>query len=217
MKNRQEAVAKILLKLKAVSLRPNKPFRYSSGMLSPVYTDCRLLISSPQNRKKIIDYYLNAIKEEAGKFDVVAGTSTAGIPHAAWIADALNLPMIYVRSSAKDHGKGNQIEGKISKGERAIVIEDLISTGSSSIETVTAIRKTGAKADIVFSIIAYTMKKAIDNFKENKIKLISLASFSDIVNTAEEIGIINNKDKNVILQWVKDPASWGKKMGFEKI
>jgi len=215
MKKREEEVAKILLELKAVSLRPNKPFRYSSGMLSPVYTDCRLLISNPVNRKKIINYYIESIREKAGKFEVIAGTSTAGIPHAAWIAERLNLPMIYVRDSAKDHGKGNQIEGRINKGEKAIVIEDLISTGSSSIKTVSAIRKAGAKAPLVFSIITYDMEKAVRNFMENKVKLISLASFSDIVNTAERMRMINNKDKIVILDWAKDPASWGRKMGFE--
>ncbi len=215
MKTRQEEVAKILLDLKAVSLRPHKPFRYSSGMLSPVYTDCRLLISNPVMRKKIINLYIKAIKETGKPFDVVAGTSTAGIPHAAWIAEKLNLPMIYVRGSAKDHGKGSQIEGKINKGQRAIIIEDLISTGSSSIKSVAAIRRAGAKANLIFSIITYGMEKAARNFMENKVRLISLAGFSDIVDTAEKIKMINSKEKNVILEWAKDPASWGKKMGFE--
>ena len=215
MNSTAESVAEILLKIKAVSLRPNQPFRYSSGILSPVYTDCRLLISNSKERKKIINLYIKAIKKANKPFDVVAGTSTAGIPHAAWIADALNLPMIYVRGSAKDHGKGNQIEGSIKKGQTAIIIEDLISTGKSSIETANAIRKAGAKANTVFSIITYGMKSAEDNFKENKVKLVSLASFEDIVNKASKMKYIKPNDQAAVLDWAQNPTAWGKKMGFE--
>lgn len=215
MNNTEKKVAKILLDIKAISLKPNKPFRYSSGILSPVYTDCRLLISSPKERKQIIKLYVKAIKNFGKSFDVVAGTSTAGIPHAAWIADSLNLPMIYVRGSAKDHGKGNQIEGSIQKGQTAIIIEDLISTGKSSIETVNAIRKMGAKANIVFSIMTYGMKSAENNFRDNKVKLISLASFKDIVDKASEMKYIKERDQVAILEWAQNPSSWGKNMGFE--
>lgn len=214
MQKNSERVAKILLFVKAISFNPKKPFRYSSGILSPVYTDCRLLISHPKARSQIKDFYIKALKQ-IGPFDAIAGTATAGIPHAAWIADKLNLPMIYVRSKAKDHGKGNQIEGKIKKKQKVAVIEDLISTGESSIETVRAIRKEGANASYIFSIITYGMKKSKENFNKHKIKLISLTDFSTVVNVAEKVGYIKNKDKDLILQWVKDPSSWGKKMGFE--
>lgn len=214
MNNYSEKVAKILLDIKAVSFNAKKPFRYSSGLLSPVYTDCRLLMSRPKERLLIRDFYLKIIRSK-GRFSVIAGTATAGIPHAAWIADKLRLPMIYVRGKAKDHGKGNQIEGKINKKQKIAVIEDLISTGESSIETVQAIRKAGARSSYIFSIITYGMKKAFDNFKTSNIKLISLTDFPTVVRVAEKVGYINNKDKNIILQWVKDPASWGKKMGFE--
>src|SRR3989344_1919539 len=179
MEKTGKKVAEILLKIGAISLRPNNPFRYSSGMLSPIYTDCRLLISNPFERKKIINLFVKKINEENKHFDVIAGTSTAGIPHAAWIANKFNLPMIYVRGSAKDHGKGNQIEGSIRKKQVAIIIEDLISTGKSSIETASAIKRAGAKANMVFSIITYGMESAEKNFANNKIKLISLASFQD--------------------------------------
>ncbi len=215
LNNTAEEVAKILLKVGAISLRPANPFRYASGILSPVYTDCRLLISNPKERKEIIGLYIKSIKKTRKTFQVVAGTSTAGIPHAAWIADSLNLPMIYVRGNAKDHGKGNQIEGTIKKGQTAIIIEDLISTGKSSIETANAIRKKNAKINTVFAIITYGMKIAKDNFKSNKIDLIPLATFEDVVNQASKMKFIKQKDKAAILEWVKDPASWGKKMGFE--
>lgn len=214
MNNYSKKVARILLDIKAISFNAKKPFRYSSGLLSPVYTDCRLLMSHPKERLLIRDFYLKMIRSK-GRFDVIAGTATAGIPHAAWIADKLKLPMIYVRGKNKDHGKGNQIEGKIYKKQKVAVIEDLISTGESSTETVRAIRKEGGKASYIFSIITYGMNKSKENFKANGIKLISLTDFPTVVKVAEEIGYIKSKDKNIILQWAKDPASWGKKMGFE--
>lgn len=214
MNNYSEKTAKILLSIHAVSLNPKKPFRYSSGILSPVYTDCRLLMSYPKERTAIKNLYAHIIKS-AGKFDVIAGTATAGIPHAAWIADKLHLPMAYVRGRAKDHGKENQIEGKIKKKQKVAVIEDLISTGESSAETVRTIRKEGGCSSYIFSIITYGMKASYENFKANSITLISLTDFSTIIRVAEKIGNIKTKDKELILKWAKDPASWGKKNGFE--
>lgn len=209
-----EKIARILLDIHAVTLSLKKPFRYSSGILSPVYTDCRLLISNPKERIKIRDFYIKALSR-FGPFDVIAGTAIAGIPHAAWVADKLKLPMIYVRRKAKDHGKGNQIEGLLKRKQKVAVIEDLISTGESSAETVRAIKKKGAKSSYIFSIITYGMNKSKENFKNNRIKLISLTDFPTVVKVAERIGYIKTKDKDAILQWAKDPTSWGKKMGFE--
>jgi len=209
-----ENVAKILLDIYAVSLSPKKPFRYSSGILSPVYTDCRLLMGYPKERVLIRNLYIQMIKA-AGNFDVIAATATAGIPHAAWVADKLALPMIYVRGKAKNHGKGKQIEGKLQKKQKVAVIEDLISTGESSKETVQAIRKEGGYCSHIFSIITYGMKKSEDNFKSNKIKLLSLTNFPTVVKVAEQIGYIKDKDKDIILKWAKGPSSWSKKMGFE--
>lgn len=214
MNKNSENVAKILLSIKAISLNPKKPYRYSSGILSPVYTDCRLLMAYPKERNKIRDFYIKAL-EKIGSFDAIAGTATAGIPHAAWIADKLHLPMIYVRGKAKDHGKGNQIEGRIIKKQKIAVIEDLISTGESSAETVRTIRKEGGLCSYIFSIITYGMNKSKENFKANGIKLVSITDFPTVVKVAREIGYIKDKDKNIILQWAKDPASWGKKNGFE--
>ena len=208
-------VAKILLDVNAITLNAKKPFRYTSGMLSPIYTDCRLLISLPRQRKEILKYYLNAIKSAKITVDVIAGTATAGIPWASWIAHALNLPLIYVRGSKKDHGKGNQIEGLVKKGQKVAVIEDLISTGKSSIETVAAIRNSGATATFVFSIMTYGIKKAEINFKKNKIKLVSLTDFSTVLRIAQTYNYIKKNDQKIIQSWANDPSSWGKKMGFE--
>lgn len=209
--NTSKQVAKILLLLNAVSLNSKKPFRYVSGILSPVYTDCRVLMAYPDKRRIIRDFYIEAIKKSNTPFDVVAGTATAGIPHAAWIADKLNLPMVYVRGKAKDHGKENLMEGIIKKGQKAIVIEDLISTGESAINSVNAVRKAGGKISYVFSIITYGTKKADDNFRENNLKLISLTSFQDLVEMAKDLGIIKREDRQIILEWIADPVSWGKR------
>ena len=206
--NTSEIVAQILLELHAVTLNSKKPFRYASGILSPVYTDCRVLIAYPDKRRQIRDLYIDAIENSGVSFDVIAGTATAGIPHAAWLADKLNLPMVYVRGKAKDHGKENLIEGIIKKGQKAIVIEDLISTGESAINSVNAIKAAGGIVEIVFSIITYGMKIAEDNLRQHQLKLISLTTFIDVVRVAENLGQINLLEKQLILEWVKNPTAW---------
>lgn len=205
-----EQVAKILLELNAVTLNPKKPFRYASGIISPVYTDCRVLMAYPDKRRTIRDLYIEAIKNSGASFEVIAGTATAGIPHAAWIADKLNLPMVYVRGKAKDHGKENLMEGIIKKGQKAVVIEDLVSTGESAINSVNAIREAGGEVSHVFSIITYGMKQALDNFKKNNLELISLTTFGDVVAMSEKMGKINKEDIDIILDWIKNPQGWGK-------
>ena len=209
--NTSEQVAKILLKLNAVTLNPEKPFKYASGILSPVYTDCRVLMAYPDSRRVIRDFYIEAIKNSGVKFEVVAGTATAGIPHAAWIADKLDLPMVYVRGKAKDHGKENLMEGNLKPGQKAIVIEDLVSTGESAINSVNVIRAAGGEISYVFCIITYGMKKAEENFKQNNLKLISLTNFMDLVKEAEKSGYIKGSDISTILDWTKNPESWDKK------
>ena len=206
--NTSEIVAQILLELHAVTLNSKKPFRYASGILSPVYTDCRVLIAYPDKRRQIRDLYIDAIENSGVSFDVIAGTATAGIPHAAWLADKLNLPMVYVRGKTKDHGKENLIEGIIKKGQKAIVIEDLISTGESAINSVNAIKAAGGIVEIVFSIITYGMKIAEDNLRQHQLKLISLTTFIDVVRVAENLGQINLLEKQLILEWVKNPTAW---------
>lgn len=208
MNSISEQVAKILLEIKAVTFSPKKPFKYASGILSPVYTDCRVLMAYPSSRRIVRDFYIEAIQKSGVEFEVVAGTATAGIPHAAWIADKLNLPMVYVRGKAKDHGKENLMEGVIKKGQKVIVIEDLVSTGESALNSVQAIRNAGGQLEYVFSIITYGLKKAEENFKQNNLKLISLTDFADVIKEAEKSGYINKEDIPTILDWIKDPTSW---------
>lgn len=210
-----QTVAKILLELNAVTLNSKKPFRYASGILSPVYTDCRVLMAYPEKRRLIRDFYIEAIEKSGVDFDVVAGTATAGIPHASWIADKLNLPMVYVRGNAKDHGKHNVMEGIIKKGQKAIVIEDLISTGESAINSASVVRDTGGKISHVFAIITYGLTKADENFSQNDLKLFSLTTLKDIVDQAQKMEYINKEEIQLILDWTSDPVGWGKKMGFE--
>lgn len=203
MNNVSETVAKLLLELNAVTLNPKKPFKYASGILSPVYTDCRVLMNYPVQRRLIRDLYIDAIKKSGVNFDVIAGTATAGIPHAAWIADKLSLPMVYVRGSAKDHGKENLMEGIIKKGQEAIVIEDLISTGESAINSTNAVRAAGGKVSTVFCIITYGMKIADQNFKKNNLKLISLTTFQEVVEIAQELNLLSKEEVKIVLDWIK--------------
>lgn len=204
MNDSSEKVAKILLELNAISLNTKTLFKYASGIMSPVYTDCRVLMAYPEKRREIRDFYIEAIKESGVKFDVVAGTATAGIPHAAWIADKLNLPMVYVRGKAKDHGKENLMEGIIQKGQKVIVIEDLISTGDSAINSVNAVRSAGGEVSYVFSIITYGLSKADQAFSENNLKLISLTNFAEVLELAEKLDYINKEDIKIISAWMSN-------------
>lgn len=215
MSDSSTIVAKTLLELKAVTLNPSKPFRYASGILSPVYTDCRVLIGYPEERNQIRDLYIEAIKNSGVQFDVVAGTATAGIPHAAWIAEKLNLPMIYVRGKAKDHGKENLVEGPLEKGQKVIVIEDLVSTGESSINSVNAIRNIGGEVSHVFSIITYGIGKGSETFKENNLELVSLTTFKDVVEEAKNMNYLAQEETQIVLDWITDPKDWAKKQGLQ--
>lgn len=215
MTNASDQVAKILFDLHAISLNPKEPFRYDSGILSPVYIDNRILVSYPKERQIIRDLYINAMKSTGEQFDLIAATATAGIPHAAWIADKLNLPMVYVRGKAKDHGKRNRVEGIVKKGANVAVIEDLISTGESSIETAEAVRQAGGKVSYIFAIITYEMEKSKENFRKNGLKLIPLITFKDVLIIAQNSGRISQKENEIILDWTKDPESWGKTNGFK--
>lgn len=210
MSDFSEKVNKILLRLKAVTLKPKKPYKFASGILSPVYTDCRVLMAYPDERRQIRDLYIEAIEKSGVPYEVIAGTATAGIPHAAWIADKLNLPMVYVRGKAKDHGKENLMEGILKPGQKAVVIEDLVSTGESAINSVNAIRAAGGQVSHVFSIITYGIKKAEENFKDNTLELISLTDFKQVAEEAEKMGYINRDEVSILLDWISDPSSWGK-------
>ncbi|MDF1655077.1 MAG: orotate phosphoribosyltransferase [Coxiellaceae bacterium] len=201
-------IAKILLDINAISINASKPFRYASGMLSPIYCDNRLVISYPEQRQQIIDAFLQAIIEHGGAFDVVAGTATAGIPHAAWIADRLNKPMVYVRSSAKGHGKNNQIEGLLKSGQTAIVIEDLISTGGSALNATDALREAGANVSHCFAIFTYGFANAEQNFNDKQLSYHSLTNFDSVMDCAEKIGELNKEQRHLVQQWNQAPNDW---------
>ncbi len=210
-----QKIAKLLLTIDAVTISPKKPYRYSSGILSPVYSDMRLLMSYPKERKIVIKELVNLIKN-LGIPDIVAGTATAGIPHTAYVSEKLDIPMVYVRGKAKDHGKQSQIEGLFKKGQKAIVIEDLISTAGSSIETCNALKNAGGKVKDIVAIYTYTMPSSLKNIKDSGVKLHTLTTFPEVVDMAVKMRKMKDSDKQLVLDWLKDPSGWGKKMGFEK-
>lgn len=202
-----EEVALILLKRKAVTLNPKEPYRFTSGILSPIYTDCRLLISHPKERARIISYLIKEIKK-TGRPNVIAGTATAGIPWASWIAKEMKLPMIYVRGKAKEHGKKKQFEGEFKKGQKVVVIEDLISTSKSSIETVGVVRKNGGEVNTIVAIFSYEMPEAKINQKKAKVKLSALVTIPQLAEIAVKNKYLDKKDKETVLAWAKDPQNW---------
>lgn len=212
--NKRE-VAEILLEIKAVALRPSKPFKYASGILSPIYTDNRLLMGYPEKRNRVIETMASLLRKKGIEFNVVAGTATAGIPHAAWLASLTGKPMVYVRSKEKEHGKENKIEGLVKEGWKAVVVEDLVSTGGSSINTVLALRSAGIAVNDIVAIFTYQMREAVEKFLAEKISLHALTDFSTMIDVAAEKKYISEKEKETVLEWNKDPKNWGKKMGFE--
>lgn len=201
MKSQQHEIAHALLSIGAVELRPNDPFTWASGIKSPIYCDNRLTMSSPVVRKQIAAALARSIEDAFPETEVVAGTATAGIPHAAWVSDVLNLPMVYVRSKAKEHGRGNQIEGKLSKGQKVVVIEDLISTGGSSIEAVKALREQGCEVLGVVCIFTYHLKRADDMFEEQGISYVSLTNFDALIEVATLEKKISDQDKPQLNEW----------------
>jgi orotate phosphoribosyltransferase len=194
-------LARDLLSIKAVQINPNEYFTWASGIRSPIYCDNRLTLSYPEVRKRIASAFVDRVKLLEEKPDVIAGCATAGIPHAAWLSDCLHLPMIYVRSKPKGHGKGNQIEGENVEGKRVLVIEDLISTGGSSLDVVEALRNAGADVIEVMSIFTYGLKKAETNFEAANIRYQSLTNYEDLIEVLVEEGKLTENNKKVLLEW----------------
>lgn len=205
-------VARMLLQIKAVTLSPKAPYKFVSGMYSPVYTDNRLLMGYPVKRKEITTYMADVMREKGFKPEVIAGTSTAGIPPAAWLAELLELPMIYVRGNTKDHGKGKQVEGIMRKGARVLLIEDLITTGKSSLAAVDAIRAEGGKVDTCLAFLDYGFKEAKNAYRQKKVTLYTLTTFEELVNMAVKMGMIKEDEKAMILKWQEDPWAWTAKL-----
>ena len=210
MEKLEVLVARNLLKIKAVFLRPNDPFTWASGIKSPIYCDNRLTLSYVETRKVVEEGLAQIIKEYYPTCEVVMGTSTAGISHAAYVSEILNLPMGYVRGGAKDHGRGNQIEGAIPVGKDVVVIEDLISTAGSSIEVVNILREAGCNVLGIASIFTYNLKKGIDRLNEANVKNYSLSNFETLARVAVEENYIAQEDLEKVLKFQKNPSdpSW---------
>ncbi len=205
-----EEVAKNLLKIKAVFLKPNDPFTWASGIKSPIYCDNRLTLSYPDVRKVVENGLADTIKTYYPDVEVIEGTSTAGIAHAAMVAEILGLPMGYVRGGAKDHGRGNQIEGIVPAGKKVVVVEDLISTAGSSLEVVDVLREAGAEVLGIVSIFTYGLKKGIERLEAAKCENHSLSNFETLVNVAAKENYISEADIKKILKFQSNPSddSW---------
>lgn len=206
----EKVIAKDLLKIKAVFFRPDEPFTWASGIKSPVYCDNRLTLTAPEVRCDVENALAEVVKTNYPEAEVLMGTSTAGIAHAAITAHILGMPMGYVRSGAKDHGRKNQIEGKLEKEQKVVVIEDLISTGGSVIEVVNVLREAGAEVLGVASIFTYGMKKGLERLADAGVKNISLTNFDVIASVAAEEGYIKNEDIRRLIAFRDNPSdeSW---------
>ncbi|MCL1964767.1 MAG: orotate phosphoribosyltransferase [Firmicutes bacterium] len=206
----KKEIAKALLGIKAVFLSPAKPFTWASGILSPIYCDNRLVLSYPQVRRQVEAALAELLRTHYPGCELVAGTATAGIPHAALVAELLNLPMAYVRAKAKDHGRGNQIEGKIDRGQRVVVIEDLISTAGSAVDAVQALRDAGARVLGIASIFTYGMEKGEKRLMDADVRNISLTDFHTLAEVAAQEGYIKPDDIRKLEAFWKNPAddSW---------
>ncbi|OLN22839.1 orotate phosphoribosyltransferase [Domibacillus antri] len=207
----KKEIAEELLKIRAVYLQPNDPFTWSSGMKSPIYCDNRLTLSYPETRQKIAAGLAELIKEHYPEAEIVAGTATAGIPHAAWVSDVLNLPMCYVRSKAKEHGKGNQIEGKVEKGAKVVVIEDLISTGGSAITAAEALRAAGCDVLGVAAIFTYGLPKGDKCLSEANLQAAALSDYDALIEVAADKNYVESGDIETLKQWKQNPDAWGTK------
>lgn len=197
----QNEIAHAMLKVGAVELNPTELFTWASGIKSPIYCDTRLTISDPVIRKQLANGLASVIKENFGATEIVAGTATAGIPHAAWVSDILELPMVYVRSKAKEHGRGNQIEGKYVAGQKVVVVEDIISTGGSSITAVEALRAAGCEVLGVVCVYTYNLPRAEQAFDEAGIQYVSLTNFDYLIEAANESGAIKEEDIPFLKEW----------------
>ena len=204
-------IAKDLLKIQAVKLSPNEPFTWASGIKSPIYCDNRLTISYPKIRTAIAKGIAELISERYPKVEVIAGTATAGIPHAAWIAAELDLPLVYVRSKPKDHGRGKQIEGVLHPGAKTVVIDDLLSTGGSVLKAVKAAQNEGADVLGVGAIFSYQLQAIVDNFRQADLRDFTLTTYSELLEAAVETNYISTTERAALEKWRHDPENWSAK------
>ena len=204
-----QKIASILLETKAVKLSPEKPFKWSSGWNSPIYCDNRVTLSFPEGRTFIKKSLAKAIKKHFPEADLIAGVATAGIPQGALVADVLGLPFAYVRPKPKEHGMGNQIEGRIEKGQKVVVVEDLISTGGSSLKAVEALREAGIEVIGMVAIFTYGFKVADKNFEEAGIKLVTLGHYNSLIDQAIAQKYIAAESLESLKKWRRNPEKWG--------
>ena len=201
-------IAEFLLQIKAIKLQPDKPFTWASGWKSPIYCDNRVTLSYPKVRTYIRQEFVEVITKVFGKPDVIAGVATGGIAQGALVAQEMGLPFVYVRSEAKKHGMTNMIEGYIEKGQSVVVIEDLISTGGSSLKAVEALREAGCEVKGMAAIFTYGFQTASDNFKKANCKLITLSNYSTLIKQALQSKYINDKDLKSLQEWAQNPSVW---------
>ena len=207
--NYKSQTAELLLKLKAIKLNPSDPFIWTSGWKSPIYCDNRILLSDPKSRNIIANYISEIIKNKYDDVEVIAGVATGAIGIGILVAQKLNLPFIYVRPEAKKHGRKNQIEGKISENQKIVVIEDLISTGKSSLNAVKALRESNLEVLGMVAIFTYGFNKSIENFEKNKINLDTLSDYNELIKKATDIKYVKEKDLETLKKWNQDPENWG--------
>jgi orotate phosphoribosyltransferase len=221
--SRADAVAELLLRVGAVAIRVRPPFRYRSGMLGPIYTDNRLLCSYPQERRAITGHFAELLSAHGVAVDVLAGVSTAGIPHAAWLAERLALPMVYVRGEAKDHGKGKRVEGTLTPGSgpagtsperseqpapRVVVVEDLVTTGGGALDAVAGVREEGGQVTHCLAICTYGFPQATAAFAVAGVTLLPLCSYDNLAAVAERLQLVTPDNLAMVLDWRTDPAGW---------
>jgi len=206
MSNSAERIARNLLQINAIKLNPQKPFTWASGIKSPIYCDNRLTLSYPKVRTEIVEAFAEVIK--GMEFDIIGGIATAGIPHGALLADRLEKPYLYVRSKAKAHGRQNKIEGNLPAGAKVLLVEDLISTGMSSLSAVEAVRDAGGQVDTVLSIFNYGFQRAVDAFEAKNCTFVSLSNYDILLKQAVENGFLESDQLELLSRWKVDPENW---------
>lgn len=209
-KENAEETARLLLQINAIKLNPANPFTWASGWKSPIYCDNRKVLSYPDVRSRILQFFVETVREKYASAEVIAGVATAGIPMGMLVAQELNLPFIYVRSSAKDHGLQNQIEGVLLPGQKVVVIEDLISTGGSSLKAVDAVRASEGIVVGMAAIFSYAFPQAEQNFAESGCTLYTLSDYPHLIETALDAGTIDASQTSLLEDWRKQPEVWGK-------
>jgi orotate phosphoribosyltransferase len=210
MKNSEKKIAEYLLQIKAIKLQPSNPFTWASGLKSPIYCDNRKTLSFPEVRSYIRDSFVLLIERLYPGTEIIAGVATGAIAHGALVAEKMGLPFIYVRSGTKEHGLGNQIEGYYEAGQKVVVIEDLISTGGSSLGAVRALREAGCVVSGMIAIFTYEFGKASENFENEKCTLNTLSNYSVLIETAVTTGYISQSEMNTLKRWRRDPSVWRK-------